>query len=493
LKILFIVPATGYYRSALSNPLGVLSIATYLKKNGYEVKIYDRNVENINIEKLMMSYNPDIVGLSVMSARCLKDALRVSKIVNKLHKMLIWGGQIPTMNTKLCLSCEYINYIIMGEGEITWLELVKKLLNSEVPNSIEGLAFKENGQIVITKCREFADLKDLPLIDWTLVKPKSYYQKFYYSNKMLYLFSSKGCPHNCSFCGNREYHRCTRRKRPADMVIEEIENLVKNYGMDAVYFTDEEWCGRKEDAYEFCRKLKEKHLQLVWGCDSRIGQYTKEDLQMMYDAGCRWILVGIESGSESILKKTNKKLNIPLIEENVKNCIEIGITPLTTFIIGFPGETEDELKETVNLALRIRSKIIQINHYFPTPGSDLEKEMIENGMYKVPKTFREIEKVVATDTLGNNFSQIPSRDLRVIRSFFNWEVFTGKDTINRAGSFAFARDAIYDVFNAITKRGILFFFIGFFSAVWEFLYVFWHIIAYPGVRKKYELYHKNNK
>jgi anaerobic magnesium-protoporphyrin IX monomethyl ester cyclase len=492
-KVLLIVPATGYYRSALSNPLGVLSIATYLKKNGYDVKLFDRNVEKTNINKLIKSFNPDIIGISVMSSRCLKDAIRVSKTVKRYKKMLVWGGQIPTMNTELCFSCKYIDYIIMGEGELTWLEFAGKTEKSESPNEIDGIAYKENGQIVITKCRDFADLKELPLIDWTLVKPKSYYQKFYYSDKMLYLFSSKGCPFNCTFCGNRGYHRCTHRKRPADMVIQEIENLVKNYGMDAVYFTDEEWCVNKEDAYEFCVNIKAKNLPFVWGCDSRIGQYTREELQMMYDAGCRWILVGIESGSKSILDKIHKNINIENVEENIKNCIEIGITPLTTFIIGFPGETVEEIKKTVNLALRVRSKLVQINHYFPTPGSDLEKEIINKGQYEPPKSLKEAEKVIATDTLGQNFSDVPSKDLRVIRCFFNWEVFTGKNTINHAGSFAFAKGAIYDVFNAITKRGIWFFFVGFSTAGWEFLYVFWHVVAYPGVRKKYGLYTKNKQ
>jgi len=170
LKILFIVPATGYYRSALSNPLGVLSIATYLKKNGYDVKIFDRNVERINIDKLIKSYNPDIIGVSIMSSRCLKDALKVSKDVKRYGKMVVWGGQIPTMNTELCFSCEYVNYVMMGEGEITWLEFARKIENSESPDKIDGIAYKENGQIVITKCRDFADLKELPLIDWSIVK-----------------------------------------------------------------------------------------------------------------------------------------------------------------------------------------------------------------------------------------------------------------------------------------------------------------------------------
>jgi radical SAM superfamily enzyme YgiQ (UPF0313 family) len=493
MKILFIVPATGYYSSALSNPLGVLSIATYLKKNGYDVKICDRNVEGINMDKLITSYNPDIIGVSVLSSRSLKDALKVSKTVKEHKKMLVWGGQIPTMNTALCLSCEYIDYIIMGEGEITFLEFVRKLENSESPKGINGIAYRENGRITITKCRDFADLKDLPIIDWTLVTPANYYQKYFHSDKMLYLFSSKGCPCNCSFCGNREYHLCTYRMRPADMTIEEIEKLIDNYELNGVYFSDEIWRIKKEDAYEFCRKVKEKNLKFVWGCDSRIGQYNKEDLQTMYDAKCRWILFGIESGSKSILEKIHKGISIDDVEENINNCKEIGITPITTFIIGFPGETEEMVRETVNLAMRIKSKLVQINHYFPMPGSDLQRELVESGKYQPPETLNQLSRVIAQDTLEQNFSQVPSKDLRVIRCFFQWGAFTGKDTINQDSAFAFARQAISDMFSVITKKGILFFIAGAFTAAKEFLYIFWHVIAYPGIRKKYGLYIKNKQ
>ncbi|MEI6579186.1 MAG: radical SAM protein, partial [Eubacteriales bacterium] len=400
----------------------------------------------------------------------------------------VWGGQIPTMNTALCLSSDDIDYIIMGEGEITWLEFVQKLENSESPNEIDGIAYNENWQIIITKCRDFAVLKELPIIDWTIVNPAKYYQKYFYSDKMLYLFSSKGCPCNCSFCGNREYHLCTYRMRPVDMTIEEIEKLIDNYALNGVYFSDEIWRVRKEDAYEFCRKVNEKNLNFVWGCDSRIGQYNREDLQMMYDAKCRWILFGIESGSKSMLEKIHKGISIEDVEENVRNCKEIGITPITTFIIGFPGETEEQVKQTVDLAMRIRSKLVQINHYFPMPGSELQRELVESGKYKAPETLTDLSRVIAQDTLEQNFSEVPSKDLRVIRCFFQWVAFTGKDTINQDSSFAFAWQAISDMFSVITKKGILFFVAGVFTVAKEFLYIFWHVIAYPGVRKKYGLF-----
>jgi len=493
MKILFIVPATGFYLSALSNPLGVLSIATFLKNNGHNIKIHDRNVEKINLDKLIKSYNPDIIGVSVLSSRSLKDALKVSKKVKEHKKMLVWGGQIPTMHPALCLSGTFIDYIIMGEGEITWLEFVTQLGNYESPNDINGIAYKDNGHIVITKCRAFADLKDLPIIDWSLLNPTKYFKKYFHSDKMLYLYSSKGCPYNCSFCGNREYHLCTYRLRPADMTIEEIEQLINNYELNGVYFSDEIWRVQKEDAYEFCRKVKEKNLKFVWGCDSRIGQYDKNDLQVMYDAKCRWILFGIESGSKTMLNKIHKGISIDDVEENLSNCKKIGITPITTFIIGFPDETEGQVKETVNLAMRIQSKLVQVNYFFPMPGSDLYRELVDRGQYKPPETLYQLSKVIAQNSLEQNLSKVPSKDLHVIRCFFQWVAFTGKDTINKGRAFAFTWQAISDMFSVITKKGIWFFIVGIMMAAKEFLYIFWHVVAYPGVKKKYGLYLRNKK
>lgn len=492
MKILLIVSNTGYYRSGLSNPLGVLSIATFLKANGYDVRVYDRNVEKIKIEKILETYDPDLVGISVVSSRGLKDAVKVSKAVKKLDKLVVWGGQMPTMQTELCFDCEDIDYIAMGEGEITWLEFVRKIENHESPDNIDGIAYKKDGEIVYTKCREFADLKDLPLIDWTIVNPQVYYQKYIY-NDLLYLFSSKGCPFNCAFCGNLGYHRCTHRRRPTDMTLDEIENLIKNYSLKAVYFTDELWCANKEEAYEFCHKVKERGLKFFWGCDSRADQYTKEDLQLMYDAGCRWLLFGGESGSELMLNKINKGIKSSGVEEVVKNCKEIGIAAIVTLVVGLPGETEEEVKETIALGMRLLTKFVLVFHYFPTPGSNMEKGLVEQGLYKPPTKIKEIGNAVPMETLENNFSKIPSKDLRVIRCFFLWVAFTQKGSFdqNKDGAFAFAKEAISDFFNVITKKGIKFFFTGIFQAAKEFIYIFWHVIAFPGVRKKYGLYVKN--
>lgn len=493
MRILFIVPSTGYYTRALSNPLGVLYIATYLKKFAYDVKIYDRNVDKENIDKLIETYDPDIVGVSIMSARCLKDALKVSKAVKRYHKMLIWGGQVPTMSPDLCFECEHIDYIISGEGEITWLEFIQKIENFDSPDDIDGLVYKKDGKITTTKCREFANLEDIPNIDWSLVNPENYYQKFFHSDKMLWLCSSKGCPHDCTFCGNREYHQCKRRKRPVDMVIEEIKFLIETHDLNAVYFSDELWCFNRDEENEFCHKVKENGMNFVWGCTARIGQYSRESLQTMFDSNCRWLMFGVESGSSKMLSKIRKGIKIDDVERCIKDCLDVGITPIASFIIGFPDETEEDLKETVKLIMKLKTKLIVVYHFYPMPGSHMQQELVERGSLKLPCSFNEYIGVVATEEIGRNFSKVPSKDLRVIRSFFNWLAFSGKDSINQDGKFAFARQTISDMFNSITKKGCIHFLAGLSSAAKEFLYVVWHVVAYPRVRKKYGLYVKNKQ
>lgn len=277
------------------------------------------------------------------------------------------------------------------------------------------------------------------------------------------------------------------------MTLDEIENLVDNYGLQAVYFSDELWCAKKEDAYEFCRKVRERNLKFVWGCDSRADQYNKEDLQVMYDAGCRWLLFGGESGSELMLKKINKGVKSTGVEDAVKNCKEIGIAAIVTLVVGLPGETQAEVMETIKLGIRLQTDFVLVFHYFPTPGSDMERDLVQKGLYQPPKTIKEIGNAVAMETLENNFSKIPSKDLRVIRCFFLWAAFTQRGSFDPQNKkpFAFAKDTIYDFFNAITKRGLKYFFAGAYSAGKEFFYIFWHVVAYPKVRKKYGLYIKS--
>ena len=313
MKILLINPSTGYYTRALSNPLGLLSIGTYLKQNGHVVKIYDRCVNKSKLRKIIHDFKPDIAGVSVMSSRGLKDAIKLSKQLKKWNITVVWGGQLPSMQMELVLQNDFVDFVSFGEGEVTWKEFADCYERQEAPWNVAGIAYKRDGKIISNPCREFADLKEMPISDWSLIDVPKYMQTYLGCNKMMYIYSSKGCPGRCTFCSNMNFHKSTHRKRPNEYVIAEIKHLIENYGLDGVYFSDELWCMKKSDMLDFCQRIHDNGLKFSWGVQLRVGIFDETDFQIMYDAGCRWAFFGIETGSKEMMH-TIHNLYLVMIE-----------------------------------------------------------------------------------------------------------------------------------------------------------------------------------
>lgn len=487
MKALFINPSVGYYTRALSNPLGLLSIATYIKNNGYEVKLEDRCVNKSNIKKLIATFKPDIIGVSLMSSRGIMDAVKVSKIAKEKGIPVVWGGQMPSMQIEEVLLNDFVDYVSYGEGEETWLEMMKALEKGEAFDNIEGLAFKRNGKTVITPCRKFSDLKDMPVSDYTLIDPPKYMQTYLGCKKMMYVYSAKGCPCRCAFCSNQTFHKSTYRKRPNEYVIEEIRYLMENHGADGFFFSDELWVVKRSDLVDFCEKVHESGLKFQWGIELRIGMFEEADYQMLYDAGCRWIFFGIESGSKEMQDIIHKNINYDKIAPTFEQLNKIGITTIASFIIGFPNETEDQLRDTVKLLNTVKANLTPVFHFTPLPGTELYDKVVADGSYKAPRSFREMSRVVATESLGVNLSAVPSVDLRVIRSWYLWNSFSNKDALQEQGAFEFAKETILNGLHSISLKGPVSFFIDGFKALYEFLYILWYSHAYPKIIKKYDL------
>ena len=488
MNVLLINPSTGYYNRALFNPLGLVSIGSHLRRLGNNVKLVDDCVEKTNINKLLDEFKPDILGVSLMSSRGLKDALRVSKAAHKRGIPVAWGGAMPSMQHEICLENENVDYVLFSEGEFTFEELLEVLRGNMDKHDVLSLSYKENGKIIRNPDRPFADLKDMPISDFSLIDVEKYMQQYLGCQKMMYLYSSMGCPCSCTFCTNNYFHKCTHRKRPNEYVIEEIKYLIENYGLDGVYFSDELWVTKKEDAIDFCRRVKENDLHFHFGVQCRIGMFSREEFEMLYDAGCRWALFGIETGSREMMRKINKRINYDRIVPTFKELNEIGITTVATFIIGYPGETVEEVKETVGLLNQVTANLTPVYHFTPLPGTKLYNEAIESGRYKPAKSLKELSKIVATETIGQNLSDVPTRDLRVIRCCFNWKAFTKKDAIqDESRPFEFAKDTIISGLHAISQKGPIFFFLDGFRAFKEFAYTFWYSHAYPKIIKKYDI------
>lgn len=488
MKILFINPRTSEYTRSISTPLGILSIATYLESKGYTVKIYDRITEKTGLQTVIDTFKPDVSGISMISYKSISDTLSVAKVLKQNNIPVIIGGPLPSELFEITLKYDFIDMVSIGEGESTWLDIAR-YYEGEIAhiNDIKGIAYKdENGNVIRTEDRDFIDLAEIPPLNWKLIDVPKYFQSSYGCDKMLYLYSAKGCPFSCAFCYNKDFHRCTYRKRPFDVLLEEITTLVNDYGMNGVYFADELWCRNSDEMHEICDKLRDLNLDFVWGCQTRIGIFQREDFEYMYNSGCRWVFFGVESGSKTMLDKINKRINYDRIEQSFSDCTSANIACIGSFIVGFPDETCEQAKETVDLIKKLDTKLINYNYLVVVPGSDFYKKLIADGRYMPIKSLEDFLKNNPMEKLTYNFSQLPKIDMKVIRAFFMWRSFTAKDVPGN-DNYGFAKKVITDAIKSVSTGDLLSFILSSFNAGLEFLKVFYYSHFFVSVKKKYGL------
>ena len=485
-KILLINPLSVYVKQQAVIPLGLLSIATCLTSRGHTVKIYDRIVEGGSVKKHLNAFKPDIVGVSIIGGRCFGDAVRVSRAAKQRKIPVVWGGQMASAIPEVILESGEADYVIMGDGEITMLDLVNALRDKAPLRGVDGLAFFENSRVVINRDREFADMKDLPVIDFRFVDPRKYFIRNRSCQRMLHIYLSKGCTGKCAYCYSPAFSRCVWRAKPAGHYLSELRNLIENYGMDGVYFVDDLLSPNKEHLVSLCRTLNESGLKFFWSCDMRVDLMTKEELKMMFDAGCRWIFFGIESGTAENQRAIRKKLNLEKARETIDYCNEIGLFTTVSFITALPGETEEDLKNTIAYMKELNAKVKIPGMFGPFPKTEMTETLIKAGKMDRPRTLAQWGKLATMDTIGRNFSFVPDRDLKVISACFLLAIFTNKYELDDAEKRLWAKRLFGQAADKV-KRMNLAAFGQLLLSVKEFAGIVFYAAAFPGIRKKYGL------
>ncbi len=488
MRVIIVNPAPEHYTRARCAPLGCLAIASALKAAGHTVKILNRALSSGDVRPELDEFRPDFIGCSLLTAMAVKDCTYVSREAKKRGITVVWGGPFVSSLPEIVLQLDCIDYLSLGEGEGTWLEMLEKAEKGEDFGDIKGIAYMRDGKYVKTEDREFLDLTKLPPLDYSLIDVQKAFYKNYHYDGIASMYLSKGCTGKCTFCYNRAFHDSCRRGRDVKTFIEEAKLLKEKYGAKAIAFADELFGCNKEILREICEAMIEAGINLPWGAMTKIGIFDREDYELMYKAGCRWLEFGVESGSRSTLNRMKKGMKLQDVEKDLLICKELGIISLCYFIVGFPDETEEELKETCQLINKIKYSRFVCSYFSPLPGSEIYEKLVEEGRLTPPETMKEFSNNTILYSPKPNLSKVKTLDLKVIRSHILWRSFTKKSFVeNGKINYSLAKKDVIDVLKSLRGHGFAEGVIQFFASGYEFLDIFFYANFFPRIIKKYGL------
>jgi radical SAM superfamily enzyme YgiQ (UPF0313 family) len=367
-------------------PYGILYVTGALMKNGYEVEIFHEKGTQNNLEKLrsMIDDNTLFVGFSVMTGPQLIPAIKASEIVHGLAPV-VWGGVHPAILPKQVLKEDFVDYAIFGEGEETSVEIANALNSGKGFRKIKGLGFKENGKIKLNKEREFIKDLDSYSIPWGRINVEKYFLKILGQKKVLPVITSRGCVHQCEFCYNAYVNKRRWRFHSVEYSVKTINYLKNNFQIDGVKFHDDNFFGNMDRAVEIIEKTG-----MPWFAEIRADYVTEERIKKFHENNCRVLFIGAESGSQKILNRIKKDITVKQIINTVVLCSKYDIIPDLSFMVGFPGEDEEDVKKTLSLIERIMNinpkAICTLKIYTPYPGTPLYDFALKNGFEPPSKT-----------------------------------------------------------------------------------------------------------
>jgi len=369
-------------------PLGIAYIASYLEKKGMYVRIIDGMVENKNVDEIAkLTKGFDVIGITSITFFALR-AHEQAAAIKKLYpnKIIIMGGPHPSVVPEEVLQDKNVDIVVIGEGEITTYELLNSIEKNGTKklDEINGIAYKKDGKVKITKSRELIrNLDELPFPARHLLKMEKYYTSDVRckNHPALSIMSSRGCPNDCSYCSNDIMFRRFWRAHSAEYVVNEIEELINKYGAKEITFWDDNFMVNNQRVFEICRIIKERDIKIPIEASGRVDNVSLPLLQEMKKVGFYFLGFGVESGSERILKDVNKNITKQQIRNTFAFCKKVGIISRGYFMLGFIGETEKEMFETINFAKELDPDYATFTLLTPLPRTKDFKRAQQEGIF----------------------------------------------------------------------------------------------------------------
>ncbi len=375
-RILFVTSAapekSPFSTSEKRPPLGLGFLISVVRDSGHEVFFIDNYLKYTDFvgEGFLIENKIDIVGI-YSNTICFEST---KKILNDLHKLRSenkWKGIIavggPHVSVAIKTIPDFVDYVVYGEGEKAILEILS-----------------EEAETRIIRSFPIKDLDKLPFQPWDIFTRLDYdfTSKWIDVKPVFTMNTSRGCPFDCSFCSVGSIWGRRYTFFSAERIIDEIIFLKKNYGAKAIYFREDNFTLNIKRVEKFCNLIITKKIKILWACETRVDNLSKELLKLMSDAGCRALYLGVESGSKKVLKSLNKQINVTQVKNVILWGKEFNINSYCSLITGVPGENIFDLIKTYRMIKKLNPYSYAFNIFVGLPGSPIYNEILKNKLYE---------------------------------------------------------------------------------------------------------------
>jgi len=358
-------------------PLSIMSLSAILKKKGHKVYVKDGFfTKKKDILEFMKRYSVDVVGVSCVSYNFGRAKEIFKEIKKEFPKVVtIIGGAHPNAVKEKCLKeSKHIDVVVYGDGEYTMLDILDRLKKKENLRGLKGTGVREGGKIIKNPPRPFIkNLDDLPFLDRECIDIKNYQPTAFFYKKLPWtaMFGSRGCPYKCIFCHSSKQVRFRSPKN----IVDEIEFIIKKYGIKDITFYDENFVLNKGWVIDICNEILRRKIKVIWCANARVDCVDEEMLKLMKKAGCWRLLWGIESGVQKNLDRLKKEFTIEKVRKTINLTRKVGIESYGMFIFGTPEETYQEALKTIEFSCNLNLDYANYNAIDLFPGTKLYEEV----------------------------------------------------------------------------------------------------------------------
>ncbi len=372
-------------------PLGILYLSAYCEENGYDNEVFDSTFSTFEMlsEQLLLK-KPDVVGIytNLMTKINVLKIIRMIKDNDTLKKTkVVLGGPEVRNHAKNFLDYG-ADIVVVGEGEKTFLELVRYFEGtiSDI-KSISGIVYRnENGIIITNSEREkIRDIDTLPIPNRKKVNLRLYFDawKKSHGESAISVSTMRGCPYTCKWCSRAVYGQSYRR-RSAALVVDELAHIQASYEVDTVWFVDDVFTISHKWLAEFSEEIQKRKIRLRYECITRADRMNESVISLLRQSGCFRVWIGAESGSQRVIDAMDRRVQVEQVREMIRAARGAGLQAGTFIMVGYPGETEDDLKETIRHLKDADPDLYTITVAYPIKGTPLYAEVEDRFIGQLP-------------------------------------------------------------------------------------------------------------